>query len=292
MARPGLLDGLSISETFPHNEPNHESARTTGLYDRRNDQVSLDEVERILMNNSGMKAKDPHEYDIDKETAASRNMLEKRIPTELNKIKLALVDIDKRKAYEPWRLALTGDLVDAIERNSEQLLETMDEERLPAAAWVARNLLELLVWVKYCQVSRENAWRFHEDALRDAKGLVDAHAKSCGAMGIENETSAAIAAERLQQVASEKLGLEEIDSDFLAVSKAAKAPGVDLGDGFGPFHRSLSKFAHPTAGLVHGITHEPEACRQLQAVFTTQGVYFAAQGTLALEAQLGIPHAE
>ena len=28
---------------------NHESARTTGLYDRRNDKVSLDEVERILI---------------------------------------------------------------------------------------------------------------------------------------------------------------------------------------------------------------------------------------------------
>jgi integrase len=28
---------------------NHESARTTGLYDRRNDQVSLDEVERVLI---------------------------------------------------------------------------------------------------------------------------------------------------------------------------------------------------------------------------------------------------
>ena len=27
----------------------HESARTTGLYDRRDDQVSLDEVERILI---------------------------------------------------------------------------------------------------------------------------------------------------------------------------------------------------------------------------------------------------
>jgi integrase/recombinase XerD len=26
---------------------NHESARTTGLYDRRSDEVSLDEVERI-----------------------------------------------------------------------------------------------------------------------------------------------------------------------------------------------------------------------------------------------------
>lgn len=28
---------------------NHESARTTGLYDRRNDEISLDEVERILI---------------------------------------------------------------------------------------------------------------------------------------------------------------------------------------------------------------------------------------------------
>jgi hypothetical protein len=28
---------------------NHESARTVGLYDRRNDQVSLDEVQRILI---------------------------------------------------------------------------------------------------------------------------------------------------------------------------------------------------------------------------------------------------
>ena len=28
---------------------NHENSRTTGLYDRRNDQVSLDEVESILI---------------------------------------------------------------------------------------------------------------------------------------------------------------------------------------------------------------------------------------------------
>ena len=28
---------------------NHESARTTGLYDRRGDSVTLDEVERILI---------------------------------------------------------------------------------------------------------------------------------------------------------------------------------------------------------------------------------------------------
>ena len=30
-------------------QANHESARTTGLYDRRNDQLTLDEVERTLI---------------------------------------------------------------------------------------------------------------------------------------------------------------------------------------------------------------------------------------------------
>jgi hypothetical protein len=233
-------------------------------------------------------ATDPREYDIEYETAASRNMLEKRIPARLNTIKLALVDIDKRGAYEPWRLALTVDLVASIECNCEQLLETMDKDRLPASAWIARNLLELLVWVKYCGISKENAWRLHEDVLRDAKGLVDAHKKICAAVGVVDVTSD-IASHRVQQVASEKLGLEDVDANFLKVADAANAPGVGLGNTYGPSNRFLSKFTHPTAGLVHGIRHQVEACRQLQAGFTTQGVYFAAQSTLAIESQLGIP---
>jgi hypothetical protein len=240
------------------------------------------------MSNVPTEARDPPKYDIEHETADSRNMLEKRIPAKLNAIKLALIEIDKRLAWEPWRLALMVDLIECIEGNCDQLLQTMKQNRLPASAWLSRNLLELWVWVKYCGVSTENAWRFHEDALRDMKGLMDAHKKSCDAMGIPDETSA-IAAQRIQDVAAEKLGLADIDASFLAVANAAKAPGVDLGDRFGPFHRSLSKFAHPTAGLIHGIAHQAEACRQLQAVFTTKGVYFAAQTTLALEAQLGMP---
>jgi hypothetical protein len=213
-----------------------------------------------------------HEYDIDYETKASRNMLEKRIPEMLNGIKLAIVELDKRRNYEPWRVALLVDLVGAIERNCEQLIETMAKDRLPASAWIARNLLELLVWVKYCGVSRDNAWRFHEDALRDMKGLMDAQGKTCAAMGIANDM-AATADERLRQVATEKLRLDDIDAKYLAVAEAAKADGVGLGARFTPSHRWLSKFAHPTAGLVHGITHQAEACRQLQAVCTTQGVY-------------------
>ena len=223
-------------------------------------------------------------YDIEQQTAASREMLDARIPIKLKDIYRLLVE--KQSGLEPWRSAVTFDLVQSVERNCGELLETIGKDRLPATAWIARNLLELLVWVKYCGVSRENAWRFHEDALRDVKGLAEAHEKIYDATGIENETSAT-AAQRIKDVASDKLGLEDIDSKFLAVVAASKAEGVELGDQFAPLYRFLSKFAHPTAGLVHGIMHQPEICQNLQAICTTNGVYFAAQSTLAIETQLG-----
>lgn len=193
-----------------------------------------------------------------------------------------------RTGLEPWRLALTINLVQSVERNCGELVETIGKDRLPAAAWIARNLLELLVWVKYCGVSRENAWRFHEDALRDLKGLMELNKNRCDVMGIEDETSV-ITAQRLKDVASEELGLEDIDTKFLAVADASKAESIDVCGGFAPSYRFLSKFAHPMAALVHGIMHQPEFCRNLQAICTTQGVYFAAQSTLAVETQLEIP---
>ncbi|MEZ2299921.1 hypothetical protein [Variovorax sp. RCC_210] len=44
-----MLRTHQVALTFPMfgRLANHESARTTGPYDRRQDQVSLDEVERI-----------------------------------------------------------------------------------------------------------------------------------------------------------------------------------------------------------------------------------------------------
>jgi hypothetical protein len=212
-------------------------------------------------------------------------MLEKRIPARLNVIYRALAE--NRQGLEDWKLALTIDLVQNVGRNCGELRETLDKDRLPASAWIARNLLELWVWVKYCGVSRENAWRFHEDALRDLKGLTEIHQKACDVFGIENEI-ASTAAQQIKDVASEHLGLADIDANFLAVAGASKAEGVDLGDWFAPFNRFLSKFAHPTAVLVHGTTHQPEISPKLQLICTTYGVYYAAQITLIVESQLGI----
>lgn len=225
------------------------------------------------------------EYDIKQEMAANRRMLEARVPAKLNSIYRALAE--NHQQLEPWRLSLTIDLVDSVKRNCLELLETIEKDRLPAAAWIARNLLELLVWVKYCGVSVENAWKFHEDALRDLKGLTDVHQKICDILGIENETSG-ITVQMMKDVAFEKLGLKDIDSKYLSVADASKEEGVNL-NFFPPSHKFLSKFAHPTAALVHGIMPQTEIRLNLQAICTTEGVYFAAQSTLTVEAQLGMP---
>jgi len=64
------------------------------------------------------------------------------------------------------------------------------------------------------------------------------------------------------------------------VADAAKSIG--LHDWFAANNSFLSKFAHPTA-LVLGIMHQSEALRTLQALLTTNGVYFAGQCVIALE---------
>lgn len=239
------------------------------------------------MNHGLGKTKGSDEYDVDFEIDVSRNALEKEIPARLNTIKLALVANNKQQSFEPWQFALTLDFIESVERNCEELLLTIGKSRLSATAWTARNLLELWVWTKFCGVSRENAWRFHEDALRDMKDLINAFKKGCEALGIEDDCSI-VASQNVKKVAQEHLLIDDVDSKFFKALEAAGEPGVDLDAKFGPINKMLSKFAHPTAVHIHGIAHQVDHCRQLQAVFTTQGVNFANQSTLNLEIQSGV----
>jgi hypothetical protein len=75
---------------------------------------------------------------------------------------------------EPWFADLVAKILLSVNRVRDDLLKTIDQEAVSGAAWNSRNLLELWVWLKYCATSRENARRFHEDALRDMQGLTDA----------------------------------------------------------------------------------------------------------------------
>src|ERR1700730_8029192 len=126
---------------------------------------------------------------------------------------------------------------------------TFQKEALPAAAWNARNMLALWVWIGYCSASQENSKRIHEEALRDALGLPDPLSEMSKLSGTENEFGES-ARKKIVDVAREKLGTESLDANFERVAAAAKQ--VDMDKIFRPHNIQLSKFAHPTAFLVIG----------------------------------------
>jgi len=185
-----------------------------------------------------------------------------------------------RDRLEAWRADLFIKMLLSVDRVCHDLLQTTEQEALPAAAWNARNLLELLVWIKYCSASRANAWRFHEDALRDALGLTESLSKMCELAGVKNEFEAS-ARKKVDDLALEKLGVKSIDSNYERVSNAAKCVGLD--DLYNAWNKHLSKFAHPTALLVIGIMHQTGNLGDFQSVCTTDGVYLAGQCVIALE---------
>lgn len=227
------------------------------------------------------------EFDPLVEMEAAKVNLQRLIFPKINMLKVAVASAAQKSAFEGWHSALIVDFIHGLESYCGELRETIGKERLSAAAWSTRSLLELLVWIKFCRGSVENARRFHEDALRDAQGLVEAHAKTCEALGIDDKTSS-LAFEQIQVLAKEDLGLDRIDAIFFAVAKAAKATGSVWSESFTHLNKTLSKFAHPTAALLHGVMPKDDTRRDLQACFINQGVHFASHCVAELEAIVGV----
>lgn len=221
----------------------------------------------------------PKDYDVDWETSFTREKLQTVIPNRLQELYDIITRCKSRGTAEPWFADLVVKILLSVNRVCGDLLKTIDQEAVSGAAWNSRNLLELWVWLKYCATSRDNARRFHEDALRDMQGLTDALCKLHALQGIPNEfeVSARIKIEEVR----DKLGLGSLDSGYTRVADAAEAVG--LGDFFASSNKLLSKLAHPTAGLVLGIMHQSETHRSLQATLTTSGLFFAGQCVIALE---------
>jgi hypothetical protein len=119
---------------------------------------------------SGMVAA---EYNVAWETEFDRKQLGTTIPDRLNQL---IAEFSQSKRLEDWYRDLLVKVSLSVGRVCLDLLATTETKALPAAAWNARNLLEFWVWTKYCS-GRENARRFHEDAVRDMKGLASAHSK-------------------------------------------------------------------------------------------------------------------
>lgn len=219
------------------------------------------------------------DYNMEQELAFNREKLGTVVPNRLQ----GLLEVIQSRHCEndDWYANLSTKILVSVARVCRDLLQTTDQpEALPAAAWNARNLLELWIWIEFCSTSRENARRFHEDALRDALGLTESLRKMSELRGIQNEYLDS-ARQKLSDIALKEHGIESLDTNYARVASAAGTLGVS------PWYEAcnahLSKFAHPTAVLVVGIMHQREGVTALQAACTTHGVFFAGQCVMALE---------
>src|ERR1700723_619772 len=112
----------------------------------------------------------------------------------------------------PIESAWYGDLVLKLMQSvgrvgSDLLSATESPEALSTVAWNARNMAEMWIWTKYCGSSKENAWRFHSDALRGSKGIVLALAQLNKFAGSRWEQEQHMH-EMLDHVAQARLGLD------------------------------------------------------------------------------------
>lgn len=190
------------------------------------------------------------EYNVEVETQFNREQLLEPIPDRLNQLLEAIRGYSG--TIEDWYANLLSKIVLAVALECQELFETIEKRALSSSAWHARNLLELWIWIEYCSPSQANARRFHEDALRDLQGFAESLSKMHATAKVKNEFETA-ARKKLAEMALTELGITFLDSKYLRVGEAAKSLG--LVDWYAPCNAHLSKFAHPTAGLVVGIMH-------------------------------------
>lgn len=153
----------------------------------------------------------------------------------------------KEHRFPDWREYQIHWFIRFVKRYSADLGETYRAKRTDALAQAMRNLMELRVWVKYCQLSEQDGKRFFNDGLRDMRDMVQA---------LQNVYAKANK-EPLQQIErmlvdmkakAPGFDVDNFDAPYLKVSDAAAKVGQQ--DGHVALYKIASKFAHPTAFLL------------------------------------------
>jgi hypothetical protein len=182
------------------------------------------------------------------------------------------------KILPPWRQKQLESFITVLTLSAMDLERAHKEKRISTLAWVTRNLLELSIWVDYCNLSDANAKRFSDDAMQDLHGLAMAIQRS-----VEDEVGNKD--KRLEQKLTdlEKLaqskGVQRLNDGFKAVADAAK----DLGrhSEYRGMNKLLSKFAHPTAWSIHTVA-SVAADEDFRRMFLRDGVTLAMNALIAI----------
>jgi hypothetical protein len=82
-------------------------------------------------------------------------------------IRLIERENQKSRMFEMWRERQLVSFLRCIVDTASDLDQAFRKRRISTVAWLTRNLLELSIWTRYCNLSDEKAKAFRDDAIKD-----------------------------------------------------------------------------------------------------------------------------
>ena len=113
----------------------------------------------------------------------------------------------------------------ATEQELQELERARQDRPVRAIAWSARNLLELWIWVQYCQASEKKAKRFSDDAVRDTLDLTKidlTKIKGLSTLSIDSLAKTDKMCRSIVRVLKEA-GFEDVEDKYTTVFIAAES---------------------------------------------------------------------
>jgi hypothetical protein len=230
-----------------------------------------------------MVARDERRFYMATSTDFSFQLLHEFYPERAERLVEALKTANRiHGRMEDWRETQLRHFVEILIGSAFDLERGHAERKISSLAWLTRNLLELSVWVQYCNLSPENAKRFYDDAVRDMYGWSQAfHDLYIHQEGKENP-QLAVKLVNLDKYASAR-GIAPLADDFTRVSAAAKTVGCDTM--FAKSNKIYSKFAHPTAWVVATAASQ-QADKEFRELLFEDGVNFAVSSIILIRNEI------
>src|SRR5258708_1080811 len=176
------------------------------------------------------------------------------------------------KVLEEWREQQLFKFIGLLSQNAEDLEQGYVENRITKVAWAARNLLELSIWIGYCNLSDAHARRFRDDSARDLLGVT----KAVQSLYTQGQGSPDPGLDRTKQelatFAQNVFGGNSLDDDFKRARDAAQELGRQAR--FLDLNKLFSKFAHPTSIALNSVV-AVEADAGIRLMFLNDGVKLA-----------------
>jgi hypothetical protein len=138
----------------------------------------------------------------------------------------------QHKKFTQWREDQIAKLGLMVVEAAMDLERAYFEKRITTLGWATRNLLELSIWIDYCNLSDGHAKKFSDDRMRDLYGLSEAAQRTFEIESGVKSTEMDRALDNLTHFA-ESAGIQTLGDDFKRVSDAARELGHIDKDGLG-----------------------------------------------------------